>query len=210
MDMHTQHWRGRVNSVTYGLELSRRVSDEVVDLRARELIRQRLFVEPVETYYDAISAALASSGRVDSIGADDDAVTRDFLVRLRNALDARRPWPPAPYLFVDPTRRREHADLRQIARLPLPEREVRARLNLFFDDYDSGGGGKRILLLELRTGEVVMLRSPGDRAVGDVELHAESADPAQTIVSFRELTGFTAAEVLPLDSTGRGGSADPT
>jgi hypothetical protein len=184
-------WRGGVNQILYGVVLRAPADDEVVDRVATELIRQRMYVEPVQLYYDAAVEGLRSGEPLafhDDDLQQEDAV-RDFLTRLVRRLDERRPWPEHPFYAV---RRDEWDDGlfgdAAIARVPLSPREIVSRLHRMFSDVDIDGGRALVLVLRLRTGHVVTLRATRfDAPYVDV---LAGTDPASTTAAFREATGL--------------------
>lgn len=190
-------WRGYVNQLTYGADLRTPVPDEVVERITHELIRQWFFTHAVENYYDAAVAGLNSGKRLAFTDDQDEEATRDLLIRVVARLDERRPWPEHPFYQGE---RSEWAALRDApvaAVVPQSEREVRRRLNRGFAAVDTEAGRVKVLILRLRTGQTVVLRSgPAgcDLLTGD--------DPAPTIAAFRELTGLD-AEPVPSPGTAR-------
>jgi hypothetical protein len=91
-----------------------------------------------------------------------------------------------------------------IARIRLPESEVRDRLHSWFDEEPDVG---RVLIVKLRDADTVVLHSEppsgsegrvGVRKSKGVTLLADTDDAAATLALFRELCGFTDDELVPL------------
>lgn len=181
--------RGRINELTYGWDLRRWVDDAVVTRIADELIRQRFFISPVESYYEAAAAALESGARVTEHKEDNEEVARDLLIRLLQALDARRPWPEHPFATLGAEDWPALRDAPAIARIPLSQRDVQHRLHRIFSEIPPGIGEVRVLVLRLRTGQVVALLARPPFTEPGIDLLAH-ADPASTVAAFRELTGI--------------------
>lgn len=184
----TLEWRGYVNHITYGTELSHRVADSLVARLADELIRQRYFVHPVDTYYRAAASALQSKERLALTDYQDDEVIRDLLSRLLAALDERRPWPEPPFYKGDPSEWSELRDAPAIGRIAMTERHIGEHLNRVFSER-TGDDGARVLILHLQTGQHVALlaRRPFNEPGVDVVARGEAVS---TAAAFQELTGI--------------------
>jgi hypothetical protein len=175
----TVPWRGYVNMLVYDLPTP--LDEQVADRLATELIRQRFFTHPVDDFYGAIVAALPSGERLAITGDHDEADVRALLSRVVVLLDARRPWPDAAYQALEAGQWAALRDAPLIGRLLLHRRHVEAQLNRGFTAI----GSAEVLVLRLRTGQTVALRS----GPSGVELLTE-ADPGPTVAAFRELTGL--------------------
>lgn len=182
-------WRGYVNQILYGLNLRQRVTDTDITWLVNDMIRQRTFTQPVSSYYEATAAALESSERISHRDEDDDEVARDFLTRLLQVLDARRPWPEPPFHKGDPSEWPDFRNAPVIARIPLTQMKVEERLNRGFFKIPSNGDTTRALILRLRTGQEVALVAPASITEAGIDLLART-DPTSTVAAFRELTGI--------------------
>ncbi len=181
-------WRGLVHQLTYATDLSSRVADETIERIVDAVLQQRVFSRPAETYYEAAVAALGSGRRIADLDGQDEEVTRDALTRIVEHLDARRPWPVHPFYRQDPHLWDDLAGAPVIGRLPLSQMAVRQKLSRVFDTV-GGPDGIKVLILQLRSGQVVALRSTEAFTAPGVDLLATS-DPAVTIADFQELTGL--------------------
>lgn len=184
-------WRGYVNQLTYGVNLRSPVEDAVVTRIADQLVRQWFFTRPVASYYKAAGAALESGARIayDEQG-DDEEVVRNFLARILHALDERRPWPEPPFVELDPSEWPGFRNAPAIGHIPLSQLDVRKRLNrVFYEVPRDWGEAAEVLVLRLRTGQVVALLAPALVTELGIDLLAHS-DPASTVAAFRELTGI--------------------
>jgi hypothetical protein len=189
-------WRGLVNAVLYGIDLSAPVGDAEVSRRAGELIQQQMFTDPVEDYYAAASAALASGEQI-GFEAGEQAAARDFLTRLVDELDARRPWPVPPFREVGSAEWPALKETPVVARLTLSRMQVEERLSRLFDKQPPDGTSWPILLLRLRTGETVALQAPGGYTEPGVAIRAATSAPAELLASFAQLTGIRTEEITP-------------
>jgi hypothetical protein len=184
-------WRGYVNQLTYGLDLGGPVADEVVKGIADALIRQRSYLHAVPTYYDAATAALASSVPT-AQGPGEDATVRDFLTRLLRALDARRPWPEPLFRRLGSGQWTSLADAPVIGRIPLSRLSVGNRLNGIFEPVDVDGKNINVFILRLRSGEVVGLVA-GDSFTEPGVLVRAQGDQQVVLDALRAFTGLEAA-----------------
>lgn len=186
-------WHGYVNQIIYGLDLRTPADDEVVERIAAELFRQRIFASPVERYYDAAVACLRSDERIAfDDERQDDSNVRDLLARLVLRLDEQRPWPVHPFYEVNPSEWSQWSDLLDapaIARVPLSPREISARLHRVFRAIQVDGAAVHVMVLRLRTGQLVVLRSIAGYTRPGVDLLAHT-DAGSTAAAFRELTGL--------------------
>lgn len=185
-------WRGWINIVTDGVYFSRRISDERIAARVDDMIQQWTFADPVHTYYEAISDALNSTERI-AEPREDEEHARDFLLRLMETLDARRPWPEAAYTHLDASAWSEYRQLPPLAVIALTERTVRGRVNRFFDEVPDGGA---VMILRLRTGDTVALHSADFRTPA-VTIRAHTNDSAATIDACKAFIGLSADEIHP-------------
>jgi len=185
-------WRGYVNQLTYGLDLKRRVDDEAVSWLADALIEQRIFGHRVETYYEAATAALASGeSTAQEVGEEDAA--RDLLARLLRELDSRRPWPEPPYRTHGSDQWANLATAPVIGHIPMQRRRVEAQLNGVFRSMPAAGGGQiDVLVVSLRSGELVGLVAPESFTERSVTVCAHG-DPRTTATAIREYTGLDIA-----------------
>ena len=192
--MDSDELRGRLNLITYAIDFSDRVANELVARRAEEVIQQRIYHTPPSVLFEALTEGVSSDLTVLLQGQHEHNV-RDFLIRLRDALEARKPWPVPPLAQLDAQEWPALTVAKPVAQIPLSEMQVRARLNRGFDEVSGVG---RVLVLKLRSGETVALRAPAGYTEPGVALLADTDDPAATIAAFRELAGFTEDEVVPV------------
>lgn len=173
------------STLTYAVILEDPVTDEDVAAIADAILHQRGYGDAPEDLY---ARAVA--------GATDERCTpkeRDYLRRLVEVLDARRPWPTLPYTSILPTSV-DPGRFTPVADLPLSTSEVEERLRRSFQAIPEHDGV--LLLLGLDTGHTILLRAQGaptETAV-TVLVPEEEAVPA-ALAAFRERTG------LPLSTT---------
>jgi hypothetical protein len=187
-------WRGYVNQLTYGANLRERLSDEAVDRIVDALLAQQMFTEPVEAYYQASIDALRSGQRVAALPDQDEDATRDALSRITHRLDDRRPWPVHPFYQQDVGDWPALATAPVIGRVPLSEMEILDRLSRLFDS--TGPETTKVMILKLRTGPLVALRTRGGYTTPGIDLLAHT-DPESTLADFHELTGLEVERVSP-------------
>lgn len=218
-----QEWRGYVNTLIYGLNLARPPSDAVVTELVDELIGQRVFNGPVEEFYRAAVAALASTEDLATFDNTDDAAVRALLRRVITLLDGRRPWPEPPFYSFHPPRWSELlGDAPLVGHIALSRRHLEERVNRPFariaipcepdhatagNSPDSTAGGEPspgtgkvdILILRLRGGDVVGLKMDPAHLRRGIDVHT-AGNPATSISALRELAGL---DVEPITSTDR-------
>jgi hypothetical protein len=103
-------------------------------------------------------------------------------------LDAQR-WP-------------EFANARAIARLNLPTHQIVGRLNKDFDTVTMGERELPVIILDLRSGEVVALMgSLEPRSTTFTLLQRDPGDAADVVAHFCEFTGIPPQAVERIDDT---------
>jgi hypothetical protein len=187
-------WRGYVNQITYGTDLRAPVDDSLLSRLADELIRQRYFRDPVETYYQAAIDALQSSESVRLDDDQDEGAVRDLLNRLLRELDERRPWPEPPFRSLPIDVWQVLQDAPVIGRLSAYPMDVQARLYRSFSGGESSSPESRVIVLRLRSGQEVGLRA-ASFSEPHVDMYSTS-DPESTRAAFQDLTGL---DVQPPD-----------
>lgn len=182
-------WRGYVNQLTYGLDLSHQQNDEVVTRLADALIEQRSFKHPVASYHEAATAALAS-GEAIAQGAHEDEVARDLLSRVVLELDERRPWADPPFRTLGSDQWADLATAPVVGRIPLSRVLVGERLCGVFAPAPAGSGEQGdVLILRMRSGEQVGLVAPASFTERGVVVRAHG-DSQSTVAAVLELTGL--------------------
>jgi hypothetical protein len=176
--------RGLVNGLTYAVNLDHPITDAAVESVASNVLAQRVYSDPVPSFYSAAEAALQDSeGLGDS--ADADRRARDFLRRLLRALDERRPWPEPRYERLDASGWPKLMAAPVIGRIDLTPIEVRDRVSRSFTRLSDS---RRGLILRLQTGQVVGFLASNSPGPG-VEVRSPD-DPQQTRADLRELIGL--------------------
>jgi len=153
-------WRGYVNMLTYGLALGRGVDAATVSRRVTELMRTDVFGLPVSDYHSAALAALADDTPLTTEPEHNQAVVRDFLVRLVAELERRRPWPEPPAYAGDLHDWDGLCHAPVIGRTPASRAAFRDAFNSGFHPLHSEGQVSYVLVLRLRTGQTIALRAP--------------------------------------------------
>jgi hypothetical protein len=186
-DRPFREWRGRVNMLLYGLDLPGRWDAAQLDCRVEVVLRDQRHGHDPEEFYRAAVAALESGEELAWDDLAEDAA-RDALTGIVQRLDARRPWPPPPYLV----RGAERWD--EVSAAPLVGRIRNTILNLggiVGSPRTVGSGTERLLVsvVELPLGGLVGLCEV--RSVTDVGVLLRSAaDPEPTRAEFTAVTGL--------------------
>jgi hypothetical protein len=206
-----QPWRGVVNQVLYGLAYVREPDDATALVFAQRMIERRIFPSGPPEYLDALDQAVRApqllAGTI-STGRHDEETVRGFCARIVQHLQAAKAgpyaggWPP-PRFTVLPAKDWPWATAPATAVITAGLHEVSARTWAIFEFHHSPAGTTPVLVLRLRTGEVVALvGSPGPSPTERrrTMLKVLAGDPANAVASFRELTGFGAESLVPPDA----------
>jgi hypothetical protein len=162
------------------------LTDAVADEAARGLVASRLADRTPALYYDAIGAALASDTPLTSgsDGPHGEEQFRDFLRRVRERMDALRPWPDQPFVQLPVRAWAGFGAGRAIGRIRARFFDLERGL-LLVPDLLPGDDRRRVLMLRLGGGaEVAILGSPGDTVLTLIRRPATGAgagDQAATI-----------------------------
>jgi hypothetical protein len=183
-------WRGRINALTYGVELSRPVPDEDVARVAGNLVRQKVYTDPVEIYYEAALAALGSSTALAGSPAAD-ANVRSFLSRLVDLLYTMQPWAEPAYRVVPDA---EPAALggRLIGRIAAGRLLVQQRTGILLQAL-TPAAEEFGAVLAMRSGATVALRATRAAAAAGVEVRSDAADPDAVRAEVQQATGLEVA-----------------
>ncbi|MEV0182059.1 hypothetical protein AB0I54_22600 [Streptomyces sp. NPDC050625] len=184
---------GVVTAILYCLQFSRELSAEEVERIARMVLEQPIYDLTVEEQYAGIEAALAVDAWEQDLSwqPHDEPAVRDFLRRLLERLDARRPWqePPTRSLGFDRWQEYKRGALLAHVRLYSPAQDtLHARLRTVPEDEDR----LRAVVLRLRSGDEVAVVAPPlpdgyDAVLMAVPPHRPAA---QVIEAFVTHTGY--------------------
>jgi hypothetical protein len=195
--------RGVMNQLFYPIDGAPDLSDATAARLVDNMIEGRLFAATAAEFAAAIDQTL----RDGALHPQTAEVSRrysagellDFVRRVARQLDERRPWPPRAFDKLDVVHWDTFGQAAPIARLELPEHQVSAALGHDFDEVPTGAGKLPVLVVQLRTGEVVALMGSVDpRSTSFAVLRRGPEDPAEVIAHLRELAGFTADELVAL------------
>jgi hypothetical protein len=194
-------WSAVSDSILESVQLEKELGNTEAMRLGREIVRRPLRYLTTEEEYAAIAEALRTdadlSERIPSPHGEQEY--RDFLRRLLNCLDALRPWPELPFRPVDVSGWHDFNDARLTARIKLSVIGVERQLGRAFRHTD--GVQNRILGLRLNSGtEVVLVDkwwAPGSKDVALLQRDPRQP-PAQVIAEFRDATGLTGDQVVPL------------
>ena len=181
-----------VNEILFGLTYTEAITDEIVQWNADSAVHFTTLTRGPETYYQAITEALASGEPLDGLRQlrqFDDAQISSFLRALADRLDALRPWPEPRFRKLDSDTWTAFRDAVPIARLHASIRQVTDVLQKGFRPAGDADPGMHVLMLKLATGEIVALR--GSYGPDDVTLLTDAAeDTTAAIDHFTAATGF--------------------
>jgi hypothetical protein len=181
-------WRGRIRSLLYGMRLGGPVESAELDWCVEgELRRRRSGDDPEETYA-AVAAALGSGAALAEDGQDEDAV-RDALEGIVRRFDARRPWPPEPFLGQDVQLWQDLRTAPVVGRIGKSMKVVEAAFDLRAEPPEPGAGAW-VLVVRMLSGRMVALREAGVWGAPTVEL-LSPAEPATVRAEIADATGLT-------------------
>jgi len=204
-----QPWRGMLNQVLYGLAYVAEPDDATAQVFAQRMIERRIFPSGPQEYLDGLDQAVRApdllAGTI-STGRHDETTVRSFCERIVHHLRAAQAttyasgWPPERFTVLS-ARDWPWATARATVVITAGMHEVAARTWAIFEFHHSLDGTTPVLVLRLRTGEVIALvGSPGptltDRRM--TTLKVLDGSPSSAVDSFLDLTGFPAESlVLP-------------
>ncbi|MFG1943150.1 SseB family protein [Nonomuraea sp. NPDC048826] len=194
-------WRRVACFLLYTLQFQPALDDDLARLRAGGLVLEPFRGFTREEEYEGLQEALASDEELVELlptpwpVPHDEQDVRDFLRRVLEQMDLRRPWPELPFtvppITADPDRDRYRA----IARLRLDENELSRRIHANLARVGDGG---RWLPLLLNSGDEVALATPhrpgGDHVAVLARTDAERP-PEEILAAFLHVTGFTLEEI---------------
>lgn len=206
--MNGPRWRGLVSGLLYSVQFERDLDDDLAERRALAMLEEPLRGFGQEDGYAALGEALRSSGDLTDLlpgpspAGHTDQDIRYFVTRVRDRMDARRPWVDPPFVPLDTSRSGEFRGGCAIAALPRRYVEVGDRLQRVFSTVPGTGGGEReVLLLRLRTGDEVALVAPWwerSEHVAVVQHPGSTRSPHEVLTAFLDLTGYGRHEITDL------------
>lgn len=205
-----QTWRGLVNQVRYALAYVRQPDEATAQVFAQRMIERRVFPSGPQAYLDGLAQAAQAPQLIEAPtpGGPDEATLRAFcgqiVAHLRHARATTYAdgWPPERFTQL-PARDWPWASAPVTAVVAAGLHEVSARTWRIFEFSHSPEGTTAVLVLRLRTGEVVALVVPPGPSLADrrrTMLKVLDGDPATAVASFAELTGFPADSIVPPDA----------
>lgn len=195
---------GLMNQLCYRLQGVPDLSDpEVVQRAANDLINQISFLQPVEEFYPAIAFTVCTR-RLSQMAREiadrhDEAEIIGFLARLIQRLDELRPWPRPAFVKRDVKEWYNFGNSKAIAKIVRPMHQINGLLNNSFDEVPAGASKLPVMILELRSGDVVaLIGSVEPRNITFLLMPRDPGGPGTIIARFCEYTGFSPQEVIPL------------
>ncbi|MBT8224132.1 MAG: hypothetical protein HKP61_17275 [Dactylosporangium sp.] len=196
--------RGLVNQILYDIDRVDDPRDRSMAARcADSIINRRHFSHPVEWYAEALSLTLGA-GRLSPQTSQmsrrySEAELLGFLTLLAECLDEARPWPRPAFVKRDIAEWAAFGEARAIAKIVRPMHQINGILNAAFDFVPLGEERLPVMILELRSGEVVALMgSIEPKSMTFLLMRRDPGDPVALITRFCEYTRFSAREVIPL------------
>ncbi|MQA81098.1 MAG: hypothetical protein GEV10_21880 [Streptosporangiales bacterium] len=206
--MNEPRWRRLVGGLVYSVQFERDLDDDLAEHQALAMLEEPMRGFGQEDGYAALGEALRSGddltdllpGPIPADHTDQDI--RDFVARVRDRMDARRPWVTPAFVPLDASRSDEFRTGRAVAALPRRYVEVGERLQRMFTTIEGTDGGEReVLLLRLRTGDEVALVAPWwerSERVAVVQHPGSTRSPHEVLTAFLDLTGYDRHEITDL------------
>jgi hypothetical protein len=189
--------RGVMNQLLYPIDGAPDLSDATATRMVANMIDGRLFRTPVAVFAATIGQVLqAGALHPQTAGMSrrhTEAELLDYLGRVAQKLEERRPWPPPLLTKLDAAQWPAFGDATVIARIDRPMHAVKSAIREPFDEVPTADGTLPVVILQLRTGEVVAVLG----STSFVLLHRGSGDPAEVLAHFREATTFRPEDISP-------------
>ncbi|MQA81014.1 MAG: hypothetical protein GEV10_21445 [Streptosporangiales bacterium] len=209
--MQNPRWHRVVGNLVYTLMYERALDDDLVEHRANALLVEPFHGFSQDEEYAAINETLMSGDELTGLPPTPqhgEEHLRDFLTRVRDRLDAKRPWPDLPFVTRDDSEWNAFTGGPVIARLHSDEGAVRSHLRRHFGPVEVAEGRRKVLILRLRSGDEVALITPWWRDNEEhiaVIQHPDSDRSAnEVLTAFRDATGYGADAITDL-TAGRSG-----
>lgn len=195
--MDPDETRGVMNQLLHPIDGAPDLSDATAARMVTNLIDGRLFRPPVAEFAAAIGQVLGAGALHPQTAAMSRRYTEaellDYLGRVAHQLEERKPWPPPLLTKLDVSLWPSFGDATVIARIDRPMHAVKGAIRQQFDEVPTADGARPVVILRLRTGEVVAVLG----STSFVLLHRGSEDPAEVLAHFREATTFRPEDISP-------------
>lgn len=201
-------WHQLVTGLLFSVQYESDLGDDLADRRACAMLEEPLPGFGQDDGYAALVEALESADDLAGLlpggvpVGHTDTDLRAFVARVRDHMDAKRPWTPPAYVPLDTSRSGEFGGGHTLAALRPRWVEVGERLQRMFSAVEGTDGGEReVLLLRLRTGDEVALVAPWweqSEQVAVVQHPGSTRTPREVLTAFLDLTGYTRDEITDL------------
>jgi hypothetical protein len=197
---------GRIVELLYGIDKVKDIEDpEVIDRYVTFMINRRQLPGTIEEYDEAITKTLQDGEfseyirpRVENRKYSEPQML-GFLRALHERMQERKPWPRPAFVKLPAHSWDQLGLTKAIAQIKKPMSYFQGRFNKSFDMVPVGDGKIPVLLLELRSGDVVaVVGSVDPRSTTFTVMERGDADPAPLIAHFSEVTGIPADQIEAL------------
>ncbi|NMO50147.1 hypothetical protein HH310_02940 [Actinoplanes sp. TBRC 11911] len=195
--------RGVLNQLLYPIDGAPDLSDATAARLVDNMIEGRLFSASVADFAAAIDQTLQAGALHPQTAETSRRYTEpelfEFLRRVARQLDARRPWPAPRFTKLDVSQWDTFGDAPAIARIERPTHQITGVVGYSFDHVPAGEAKLPVLILRLRTGDVIAIMGSVDpRSMSFTLLHRGHDRPADVIAHFRDLTGFRGDDIVAI------------
>jgi hypothetical protein len=203
MTMDLDDTRGIMNQLLYPIDGAPDLSDATAARMVSNMIDGRPYSTPVAEFAEAIDLTLRAGALHPQTAEMSHRFTEpellDFLRRVQHLLEESRPWPRPKFRKLDVTEWPSFGDATAIARINLPMHQLNGAVGRPFDHVPAGEAKLPVLILELRTGEVVALMGSVDpRSKTFALLYRGDTAPADVIDHFRDLARLDEGEIVAI------------
>jgi hypothetical protein len=191
--------RGVMNQLFYPIDGAPDLSDATAARLVDNILDGRLFAASAPDFAAAINHTLRDGALHPQTSTISRRYTEPelltFLGRVSSELDARRPWPSPRFTKLDVAEWPTFGGAVPIARVNRPTHQLTGAVGYPFDRV----GESPVLILQLRTGEVIALLGSADpRSTSFTLLQRDPGDPSELLAHFRDLTALRPTDLTAL------------
>ncbi len=194
----TNEWRPLLNTVLYMAQFS-----ELDENEARRIAESLLAKPPgnftIEKTYQSLVDALAAGEELNTVVQmrQSSEVVRNFLERIVDELDSKRPWKIPAIREISISRWTDFASLQPIAQISTPWPAIEGKVGKTFKAIDGGEG----LIVMLRSGITLGLAWPSriGKSATDVLAPEDSAGSSVIVEELIDSTSLKTDDITILE-----------
>ncbi len=203
MTMDPNDVRGTMNMILYGIDWAPDLSDASASQLIDAMIDGPIFSSPVDELAEALRLTVAAGAlhpeAVESSQKYTESEIFDFVGRVSDELERRRPWSPKLFTRLDITEWSTFGDAAVIARIERQRSQLSAAVGLRFINLPVHDDTLPVILARMRTGEEIAIVGSSDpRSTSFSLLLRGSSEPATAIAHLRELSRLRDTDIIPV------------